>query len=493
MDCTDILKHILSYLLNYDIIKMTSLSKNINRITKETNFKFMDYDINRAYDIIKVYKNARVNLEFFNETHDMKKLNLIKDNVIGITSNIEIPEINMKNLEYLNIRSEEIKKIKIQLKKLKYLCINDYCNPNISMIISNINPLNNFNNIESLDLYYAVNVSLSLANFTNLKKLRFSHNNMRNEDIEKLVNLEMICIEHNSNITNDAFKNLNKIKVLILYKTKITSEVLKYLPNINIWSPNKSSDDNYEYMKKIKKLELLDLYYNSKISDENIKNINIERIILSGENNITINGLNKNIKRIYIYGNPKIRDKDLKKLNLTLLKLHGNTTISDMGLKFCKDLKMLDLSFNYKITNEGLVNMKNLEYLSLKVNLFNHNNITNDALKNLTKLKYLNLENNKIITDEGIKPLINLEYLNINRTKKITINGLINLKKLKEIECEESLLSKKDLHILAKNNINMKIIYQYGKSIIISPFYYSKERYFMDFDEFVCESFKTYW
>jgi len=36
------------------------------------------------------------------------------------------------------------------------------------------------------------------------------------------------------------------------------------------------------------------------ISDENIKHINIEHIILSNQNNITINGLNKNIKK-YMY------------------------------------------------------------------------------------------------------------------------------------------------------------------------------------------------
>jgi hypothetical protein len=41
--------------------------------------------------------------------------------------------------------------------------------------------------------------------------------------------------------------------------------------------------------------------------------------------------------------------------------------------------------------------MTNLKYLTLEVNITEiDNNITNNSLKHLTKLKYLNLENNKI-------------------------------------------------------------------------------------------------
>jgi hypothetical protein len=124
---------------------------------------------------------------------------------------------------------------------------------------------------------------------------------MKNEDIENLINLELIYLVNNPNIKNDDFKKLNKIKILILHDTKITSYVLKYLPNIEIWQPNNTkTEDNYEYLKNIKKLKLLDLNYNQKIFDEHIKNINVEHIILSDKNNITINALNKNIKRIDI-------------------------------------------------------------------------------------------------------------------------------------------------------------------------------------------------
>jgi hypothetical protein len=45
-------------------------------------------------------------------------------------------------------------------------------------------------------------------------------------------------------------------------------------------------------------------------------------------------------------------NKDLKSLNLTSLKLYGSD-ITDEGLKFCKNLKMLDLCCNTIITNKG--------------------------------------------------------------------------------------------------------------------------------------------
>jgi hypothetical protein len=59
--------------------------------------------------------------------------------------------------------------------------------------------------------------------------------------------------------------------------------------------------------------------------------------------------------------------------------------ISDEGLKYCKNLRTLNLCCNRKITDKGLNRMRNLEYLNLKINAWQNNNITNDSLKNLKK------------------------------------------------------------------------------------------------------------
>jgi len=55
--------------------------------------------------------------------------------------------------------------------------------------------------------------------------------------------------------------------------------------------------------------------------------------------------------------------------------------ITNKGLKYCKNLNTIDLYHNTNITDEVLINMKNLEYLNLCVCIININ-ITNNALKN---------------------------------------------------------------------------------------------------------------
>jgi len=482
--CTDIFKYILSYLPVCDIIRITSLSKNTNKIIKENlKFEFTECDIDKANHIIKTYKNSMAKLKIYHEKDDnIKKLNHIEDNIISLETNEILPMINMKNLEYLDIDVINIKKIKIKLEKLKHIHIDKYSNYSRTTFVSSKKSLQNLNNIESLRLSGGIHVSLSLTNFKNLKELNiFCCKEMENKEIENLINLESIYLAHNEKITDDAFKNLNKIKVLVLYKTYVTSNVLKYLPNIESWCPNTNIiiRDNYEYLKNIKKLKILDLSRNEAIYDENIRHINIEHIILSNNNYITINGLDRNIKKIDLENNVMISDENIKKFDLTYLNLKHNYKITNKGLKYCKNLKALNLCHNYLITDQGLSNMTNLEYLSLEMNI--NDKITNKSLKNLTKLKFLNLKDNGNITSEGIKPLINLEYLSIENNKKIKIDGLLNLKKLREIKCVNSLLSREDLHILVNNNINLKIIYNYSDIKINLPsFYYSKQKYFVD-------------
>ena len=177
--------------------------------------------------------------------------------------------------------------------------------------------------------------------------------------------------------------------MLMLFGTNITSDVLRYLPNIKVWFLDYNINDNYEYLKNIKNLKVLDLLSGAKIVDNNIKNINIEHILLSYDSKITINGLNKNIKKLGLGNNTIIKDNDLKKLNLIYLDLSHNNTINNNGLEFCKNLKILNLRCNNKITDQGLDKLKNLENLNLSIdNHYINNNITNNLLKNLTKLKF---------------------------------------------------------------------------------------------------------
>jgi len=498
MFCKYIFKYIFSYLNSNDIIPIVTLSKNTNKIIKELDLEIIEYDIDRAHKIFKTYNNIKLNLIINGNIKNNKKLNDIKNNIISFRNKGKSPTVNMENLEYLNINFNEIENMKFKLKKLKHIYIN---NPYISksINISNVNSLKYLNNIEILELEVGISISLSLADFRNLKKLNCRCcTYMKNEDIKNLINLELLCIINNLEITNDAFKNLGKIKTLLLYNTLVTSEVLKYLPNIEILSLDNRSIryDDYKYMENVKKFKLLDLSCDNKISDENIKNIDIEHIILSNNDTITISGLGKNIKKIDLERNSTIKNEDLKKLDLIYLNLSTNNVITDEGLKFCKNLKILNLYSNSQITDEGLKEMKNLEYLNLKYRTTGINNkITDNSLKELKKLKHLNLEFNKNITNDGIKTLTNLEYLNIKYNTNITIDALLNLKNLKEIECQYSRLSKDDLYNLTKNNKNLKIIIIHANTEKILPsFYYSKKRNFInDYDEIANNFLRMEW
>ena len=503
MDCEDIFKYILSYLSNYNVITISILSKKINKFVKNyLNLEIIDDNLNNAYDTIKIYNNFKLHLIYCGEDKYNYKFDYIKNNIIGLVCKKSVPQIDMKNLEYLKMDIKQINEIKFQFKKLKHVSINyENYSYNYNKTSSNLDLslLKNLNNIESLKLDL-ITMSLPLADFVNLKKLHcYNCSSIKNENIKNLINLESFVLYDNKNVSDIAFKNLNKIKTLILYKTNITLNVLQYLPDIECWSPdNYKNDDNIEHLKNVKKLKLLDLSTNDNINDENIKNIEIEFIVLS--KNITINGLNKSIKKLDLSKNKKIQDKDLRKLKLEYLDLCSNSTISDKGLKYCKNLKFLNLAFNEKITDFGLIELRNLEYLNLMMINFDNpypmfSNITDKSLKKLKKLKYLNLEYNGNITDEAIKLLVNLEYLNISNNKKISINGLSNLKNLKELNCYNSLLSEKDLLILIKNNRNIKIVSTiccfYGK---IPKIFYSKDRYFKDNnDEYMRYFCKNVW
>jgi len=75
------------------------------KLLKKINFKFIDYDIDQTYNIIKIYKNARV---FPNKINNTEKLNFIKNNIVGLEGCKKFPKINMENLEYLDITTSEI-------------------------------------------------------------------------------------------------------------------------------------------------------------------------------------------------------------------------------------------------------------------------------------------------------------------------------------------------------------------------------------------------
>src|SRR3972149_1855897 len=86
-------------------------------------------------------------------------------------------------------------------------------------------------------------------------------------------------------------------------------------------------------------------------------------------------------------------------------KLTDEILSSDQFQKVTK----LDISYNKKVTDNGIKNLYNLK----KLNISGNENITNDGIKNLYNLRKIDISANKKITDEGIKNLLNLQELNL--------------------------------------------------------------------------------
>ncbi len=129
----------------------------------------------------------------------------------------------------------------------------------------------------------------------------------------------------------------------------------------------------------------------------------------------------------------------------TDLALHSTCTDADL-IKFTKLRRLNNYQFS-KITDKSLQCMTNLTHLKLfptgitdecikqltklqRLELNHNHRITDDSIKNLIHLDLLSLENNYLITDHGISTLTNLKCIGLINDDKITINGLRHLPKL---------------------------------------------------------------
>lgn len=133
--------------------------------------------------------------------------------------------------------------------------------------------------------------------------------------------------------------------------------------------------------------------------------------------------------------NIKITDEGLKKfVNLVSLDLINNDKITDEGIRSLIYLNSLNLTYNQMITNKGIELCLYLTNLDISRN----KNITDEQLKKIVNLIHLNLRANPIITDEGVKPLLNLMSLNLRFNRMITDNALMGLSNLTNLDLTDN-------------------------------------------------------
>ena len=122
-------------------------------------------------------------------------------------------------------------------------------------------------------------------------------------------------------------------------------------------------------------------FWNTKITDEGIKNLHLISLDVSGNPNVTDKGIQhmiNSLKKLYVCNNENITSEGIQNFKLDTLWLN-QYGIGDEGII---NMKLTELNANNsKVTNRGIQNM-NLSRIYFDQN----SNITKDGIKHMTNL-----------------------------------------------------------------------------------------------------------
>ena len=180
------------------------------------------------------------------------------------------------------------------------------------------------------------------------------HAKLTDDILSRYPALEKLVLGENDNITNIGLSCVPNLNVLMMYRnTKITDAGIKYCKKLQHFQTLSNHISDISHLTELTELNIQN---NVKIRNavilQNAKNLRLLKIVNS--NIILDDSVLENLENLeYLYS--KLMD----------------THFSDIGLQNLKNLKML-LTDNSRITNNGLLHMKNLQFLCLP----NHITIT---------------------------------------------------------------------------------------------------------------------
>lgn len=126
----------------------------------------------------------------------------------------------------------------------------------------------------------------------------------------------------------------------------------------------------------------------------------------------------KNTKNLNLHYDKKgWENKDIKDLfDVEILKVGGKNKITDDGIKNMTKVYHLDIQKNDVITDNGICEMYNVLVMSLLWT----KKVTNVGIMHMTKIYSLDLRRNYKITDEGIENMTQMKVLLLGDRSKIT-------------------------------------------------------------------------
>jgi hypothetical protein len=272
--------------------------------------------------------------------------------------------------------------------------------------------------------FNTLNISISgLRHLTNLVELHCANSLIT---LNVLNYLPYLSVFNNSllEIPNmlDELNMHSSLTDLSIYNTYIPPTELYKLPNLTklvclhkYYYTNKHLLSSS--LSKVKEL-IID---NTFQCDRTIYNLMVNLTHLTDKDNNLIN-IKKNNKEFSLSDNISDSLINLKYLNL------GFNSLSNTFFNKLTNLTYLNCGKNKIITDDAIKDLILLEYLNIE----SADNITDIALLNLKKLKILLVNSN--ITDNGFINIFNLEWVSIYSNNYITNNVLIQNKNISYIE-----------------------------------------------------------
>lgn len=395
-------------ILQFDFISRDlNIVNSFNTLNQFTSIKLDNLGINSIdNDSFTLAEVTEVNLDnnhlsdiyWINNLPKLTKLsagnNEIMIDELLITENHNLKELTLHQNLITNV---------LFLNKFPSLEVGDLSNNMISLgteVIPDANYLIGFQNLKAINLANNnITVVNGISNLDNLASLNLEGNPLSKiNGLVNLKNLSAFVVDYNYNVSYiNGLSNLGitdfEIKSFTSWELTITSNSLanNHFDTLNL-SGKIFADSNFNFIKNLSYLLLLDLSYTNYNNIDTVKDLT----------------------------------------NLEALNLAGNGISNITPLTKLVNLKLLILENNYISNINVLLNHNKLEYLSLQDNNLASIEVssTTSYFDNMQNLTYLNLRGNSFTSLVGLNNLSALNTLLIPEnlvTFNNTLNGTNNL------------------------------------------------------------------
>ena len=334
----------------------------------------------------------------------------------------------------INICNDHAQSITMLTAKLNEITDLDLSNLNIT----DLSGIENFINLSSINLSNN-NISTieSLKSLHNLTSLNLSYNKFTEVPIElKESDINILSLSYNNIENFDNLRKIKSIRLLELEGTNFNNEDLELLKNLGVINLNLSKTKTTDYsILKAMEIYQLNISYNENIIYESIPNVmglNISHTNIADDDFKKITDISYMNALDISYTN--IKDLSILPDVLRVIYISGNKNLTNFdnlkydGSIFYQDVELEDVSI-FKGFNATEINLENNNIKDYKDLLENENlmflNLSNNKLSNIeySDIIMLTADGNNIKPDAGfLNNVISLKNQNYEQILKVDLN-----------------------------------------------------------------------